>query len=360
MKNVLLCIDSLENAGAQRFVTELACNFTNSKYKLVVVVTTKFSEKCPYYIKLVKNNINVINVSGKNIFEEIVKIRKVLKETKPDIIHSNVSAVLHMLLPLLVSRCNARHLFTVHSMGYRIFTGAKKRLIKICFKKGWIIPVAICDTVKKSIIDAYDLNDSQVECVYNGVDTQIFSRLHTKEDDIVTFISVGTLYHIKNHKLLIDAFSILHKKYNNTELRLVGDGVLRQALEEQVWELGVSNSVVFEGNQSDVASYLNQADVYCCTSEVEGLPISVLEAMACELPVITTPAGGVVDIVADGVNGFVVDYEPEKIAERMEILVNNAVLRRKMGSQSREMVTSLDIRECAKKYEILYDRYSRQ
>ena len=81
--------------------------------------------------------------------------------------------------------------------------------------------------------------------------------------------------------------------------------------------------------------------------------------MACQLPVITTPAGGVVDIVKNGENGYIVDYNADKIAERMELLLLNNELRQSLARKSREMAAALDIKKCAANYELLYEKYSK-
>lgn len=360
MKTVMLCIPTLASAGAERFVTELACNLDVMLYKTVVVVTNNLDSSKPFYKRLNDNNIVVIDVSSKSYFSEFKNIVRAVRYYRPIIVHTNVGACLHMLLPTIISGTGARHLFTVHSMGYRIFTGVKKTLMKLSFKIGLIIPVAISDTVKKSMIEAYQLAGDRIECIYNGIDTNIFQPKDRKGfSHKFTYITVGTLYYIKNHELLINAFYIVHQRNPETMLKIIGDGKLWEQISNQIQMLGLSDCVVLEGNQSNIVPYLNRADVYCCTSLVEGLPISVLEAMACQLPVITTPAGGVVDIVKNGENGYIVDYNADKIAERMELLLLNNELRQSLARKSREMATALDIKKCAANYELLYEKYSK-
>lgn len=358
MEKIFIAIPTLANAGAERFVTELACNINKEKFDCSVIVTKKLNFSSTFYHKLINSNIRVIDVSDNNYIKQVFTTINLLKKEEPSIIHTNVGSALHMLAPIIISGIKCTHLFTVHSMGYRIFAGAKKRLINICFKKRWIIPVGICDTVKQSIIETYHLKNNEVECVYNGVDTKIFYPGNKNKDESkIVFVSTGTLYHIKNHELLINAFSLVHKKYSNTMLRIIGDGELREQLRNQIEELGLSNSVVLEGNQSDVAQYLSNSDIYCCTSKVEGLPISVLEAMACGLPVITTPAGGVVDIVKDDENGFVVKADAMAFSQKMMELIENSKLRNMMARKSRESSVKYDIKNCVLGYEKLYEKY---
>lgn len=343
MIKIFMCIPSLASAGAERFVTELACNLDRTKYEPIVVVTNILSQGSSFYQKLLQEKISIYDVSDKNYFCEVSNMIRLLRKEKPDIIHSNVGALLHVLLPVvLYGKCRA-HLFTVHSMGYRIFSGMKKRLVSFCFRRRKVIPVAISDTVRQSVVDAYKIPKDNIELVYNGVDTQHFNCVERLLKSTVTIITTGTLYHIKNHELLIDAFEKAQQKLPNLRLVIVGDGKLRNNLEDKVNELELQDKVLFAGNQRDVCKFLNEADIYCCTSKVEGLPIAVLEAMACGLPIITTPAGGVVDIVQEEENGFIVNYDAECISKKMVELASDEALRHEMGNASRSIALKREI-----------------
>lgn len=348
----------LNNAGAQRFVAELACNIDKSEFDVCVITTVKELPESAFHKQLIKNGISVINVGEKNYFKTYLKIRKLLKTKKPDIVHTNIGSSLHMLFPMLFADKNIKHYFTVHSMGYRIFVGLKKRIMRFFFKRGTIVPIAICDTVKKSVCEEYDLTEDQVLCVYNGVDTAKFlPKSDYFKGDKVNYVSVGTLYGLKNHSMLIDAFSILKKTRSDVSLTIVGGGVLYDELSNQINSLNLENDIVLTGDSPNVADFLTAADVYCCPSKVEGLPITVLEAMSVGLPVITTPAGGVVDIVKDGHNGFVVSHSnAEMMAEKMLELANNSDLLKKMSEISRREAERYDIKFCTKGYEEIYKR----
>ena len=358
MKKVFIAVPNLISGGAQRFATELACNINKDKFECSVIITNNLDTTSAFYHKLVEKRIEVIDISNSNYIKEVITAIRLIRREKPAVIHTNVGAALHMLLPIILSGVKTKHIFTAHSMGYRIFAGAKKRLMKFCFKRKWIIPVGICDTVKNSLMEAYQLKEEEVECVYNGVDTSLFDIIDRNNRNTVTFVTVGTLYYIKNHRLLIEAFKIMHEQCNNTRLCLVGDGELRDELQSYVKELGLSDSVVFEGNKADVLPYLLAADVYCCTSLVEGLPISVLEAMATGLPVISTPAGGVVDIVKNDVNGYVVEADAHFIAKQMLRLAESKDFRRSLGIESRRLAEKYDIKMCVQGYEKLYEKYT--
>jgi glycosyltransferase involved in cell wall biosynthesis len=307
---------------------------------------------------LIKNNIDVIDIKGKSYISKVKSLTEILIRENPDIVHTNVGSSLHVLIPLALARSKATHIFTAHSMGYRIFHGFKKKIIQYKFKKRQIIPVAICDTVKRSIIESYHISNDEVELVYNGVDTKEFIPSHNKSKKF-TVVTTGRLCDVKNQSLLIDSFNVFHKKHTDTHLRIIGSGELYKKLRRQVIQYDLEQSVTFEGNKSNIAHYLQSSDVYCCTSLVEGLPISVLEAMSCGLPIVTTPAGGVVDIVKNKLNGFITKWDANDIAEFLETIYFDKILKKKLSIASRNIAEGLDIKKCAEQYELIYEKYSK-
>lgn len=133
-------------------------------------------------------------------------------------------------------------------------------------------------------------------------------------------ISVGRLDRQKDPQLMCAAFARLRHTHPSTHLILIGDGVLRAETEAVVRTLGIGDRVTFAGLQpaDRVAQYLNAADLFVLSSAYEGMPMSVLEALGCGLPVCTTDVGEVRRAVAGGVNGEVVtERTPESLARGM-------------------------------------------
>ena len=116
---------------------------------------------------------------------------------------------------------------------------------------------------------------------------------------------------------LLRAFAIIADKYASVKLFLVGDGELRLSMESLVSSMGLESSVVFAGRRLDVVSFYSMADCFVLPSAWEGFGMVLVEAMSCELPVITTDAGGCAEIVPD--KRFVVPVNnSEKLAQCME------------------------------------------
>src|SRR5204863_4555523 len=122
-------------------------------------------------------------------------------------------------------------------------------------------------------------------------------------------------------------------------LCMVGDGPDRLQLEERAHELGVARNTVFLGYQEDVAPFYAAFDALVLPSGNEGTPVTVIEALAAERPVVATRVGGVPDVVRDGEDGFLVEAgATEDLAERLGLLARDPALRERMGRKGRERV----------------------
>ena len=160
-------------------------------------------------------------------------------------------------------------------------------------------------------------------------------------DDLVVTI-VGRLVPIKNHELFFNCAHIVAQKCDtHVRFLVVGDGELRSSLEQQVEHLELSSRTRFVGWQQDMAKVYQATDIVVLTSLNEGTPVSIIEAMAAAKPVVATDVGGVADIVADGVSGFVVPpFNSQALAEKIILLLQDKKLCGEFGQNAREIVSS--------------------
>lgn len=353
-KNVLITIPKLDTAGAEKFVVDLALNIDKDLYNVSVGVM--FKSKNDYFTNVLKeNNIEIVDFSDSNKLKIIKKIDQYFKLNKVDVLHTNLNTILYTMFSAKKHKIEKK-LFTFHSVASRVDSKLKKKFYKYAFKNIGFIPVAISDYIRKTISEEFKLDESTIECVYNGVNIENFTPNYSFDSNPLTLICVGTLYHIKNHKFLINAFKKLLDKGYDLKLQLLGDGVLRNELEQLVNDLDLNDKVEFKGVIDNVSVYLQKADIYCASSLVEGLPISVLEAMACGLPVVTTKAGGVVDIVFNDVNGYVSDnFDIDEYVSLVEKIIVNKDLRISMSKESRRIVEELSIENCVLNYQRIYN-----
>lgn len=147
---------------------------------------------------------------------------------------------------------------------------------------------------------------------------------------------VATLRSWKGHRHLLEALGAMARK--DARVVIVGDGPQRAALEALAAAPGLAGRVVFAGNQADVAPWMQAFDVFCLPSYAnEGVPQSLMQAMACGLPVVTTPVGSIEEIVSDGDTGLLVPPEdPGRLGEALDRLLADAGLRAALGKRAAE------------------------
>lgn len=155
--------------------------------------------------------------------------------------------------------------------------------------------------------------------ISNGVSLEHFKPLTSEERATLRetlslpagrlVVFTGRLSHAKGLDVLLDAWPQVVAAVPDAQLVLVGAGTIQPDLEAQAQARGVANQVHFIGGRSDVAPYLQAADSFVLPSRTEGLPVSLLEAMACALPCVATTVGGNVEVLSDGVSGRLVPSE---------------------------------------------------
>ena len=152
-------------------------------------------------------------------------------------------------------------------------------------------------------------------------------------------VSVGRLHPQKNFKMLIDAFAASKAKEQHT-LHIYGEGALRKGLEQQIQSLGLCNKIFLEGNSPKVHEEIKQAKLFAFTSDYEGLPNALMEAMAIGLPCISTDCspGGARMLIQNGENGILVPCgDTEQFTQALNQLCNDSVKLKNYGEKARQI-----------------------
>lgn len=184
---------------------------------------------------------------------------------------------------------------------------------------------------------------SRIEVLPNVIDLETFDEavgVVGPEARPLTLIAVGRLVAAKCFNRLLEALPLVLHRQPAMKVWLVGDGPERGRLEGLARALSLpDHSVSFLGRRDDVARLLGQSDLFCLTSQHEGFPNVVLEAMAARLPVVTTPAGDAPRVVQEGVTGYVVPHDAKDLlAGRILELAQSEALRKRMGMNGRACV----------------------
>lgn len=150
-------------------------------------------------------------------------------------------------------------------------------------------------------------------------------------------IAVGRYVSQKGFDRLIDSWQLVANKHPDWKLKIYGDGAMRTQLERQITSLQLQNSCFLESTVSDIDQKMLKSSIYVLSSRFEGLPMTLIEAMACGLPVVAfTCHCGPRDIVSDGVDGYLVqDGNIDDLSEKIDMLITNSEIRQKMGYMAR-------------------------
>lgn len=227
----------------------------------------------------------------------------------------------------------------------------------------WV--VADSDDVRRCLIERQGLRARNVVTVRNGIDTGRFaqalepaqarSRLGLDGAGPVVG-TVARLVDIKDHPTLLAAFRQLVEEFPRAVLLMVGDGPLRHALEAQAKTLGIAEQVRFLGRRTDIPEILPALDVFVLSSLSEGLPLTVLEAMAAGVPVVATDVGALREAVQEGRTGLLVPMRsPERLAAAICSLLRDVSRRHAMGLEARRLArASFDLSDMVYGYETAY------
>lgn len=158
-------------------------------------------------------------------------------------------------------------------------------------------------------------------------------------------LSVGELIPRKNHEVVIRALSVLKQldKLSHIEYVICGRGAYETDLKKLAEELGVADHIHFLGYRNDISEICNCADLFVFMSHQEGLPVALMEAMACGLPAVCSNIRGNTDLIEDGVTGLISNNTPEELAEVINEMRNDAVLRDRLSSAALQKIKQFDL-----------------
>ena len=199
------------------------------------------------------------------------------------------------------------------------------------------------EKLRQTLVRENGFRAESITSIPTGIDTDHYSpgdraaarqALNLPADAAMIGI-VATLRSWKGHRYLLDAFQQLQRA--NTYLVIVGDGPQRGALREHIAALGIANQVVMPGNQQDVLPWLRAMDIFVLPSYAnEGVPQAILQAMACGLPVISTPVGSITEAVDDLVTGLLVPpHDATALKQAIARLLDDAEERARFGHAGR-------------------------
>jgi glycosyltransferase involved in cell wall biosynthesis len=267
----------------------------------------------------------------------LLELVRLCRRVRPDIVHANSSkaGVLGRLAAALTEV--PVRIFTVHGWAFKAHTGAAStaylwadRLMRPLTTT----TICVAESERAAGLAARTCAERSTVVIPNGVELDRPRRRHTTATP-VELLAVGRLQEPKDFLTLVRAIPRLPP--GSVRVRIAGDGPDRGAIEDETNLLALAGTIEVLGARDDVAALLAQADVFVLPTRSEGMPLSVLEAMAAELPVVASAVGGVPELVRDGETGALVPpADPAALAHALAPLVADPDLRARLGRAGRE------------------------
>ncbi len=278
----------------------------------------------------------------------LLELAAIIKKEKIDILHlHNISAIIYGTLAALLST-RPKIIRTEHNVVRATNSFKKNVLTFMRYLLGTFHQkiIAVSDEVKRSRMGVDPFFKKKYITIYNGIETTPYEKpvdidQYRKEfgfdKNNIVFGKIASMYPQKAHEVLFDAVKLVLSEIPEARFLLVGDGPRKSELEAIVSEMGLENEIIFTGIRRDIPRLLGFIDVFVLSSDWEGFPITILEAMASGTPVVVTDVGGNREAVIDGETGYLIENgSPEKLFEALVSIGKDASKRALFGENGKK------------------------
>lgn len=368
-KKVLYLITQSELGGAQRYILDLARNLKND-YEISVALGEQ-GDQGELAVELEKSKIRYFtlshlkrNISPFHDLLAIYQIRRLVKKIQPDVVHLNSSKI-SILGSWALKNIKPRPLivYTAHGWVFNEPMNCLKKKLYTWLERttGRTKDKIICiSKLDRNIAkEKLEIPEQKLTTIYHGLDLlryNFFEKHEAREklwselpesikpldNNTILLGSIGNLYATKDFSTLIRAVNHLLIDHNlEVKVIIIGEGPERARLETEIGELNAvafrageentDNRIILAGRLANAANYIKAFDYYVCSSVKEGFPYTLLEAMAAQVPIITTGVGGIPDLIADNRNGLLTQPgDARQIAKKVLELAKNQYLKERL------------------------------
>lgn len=361
MISVLFAIETSDPDGAEKMLINLADSLDKGSYRPVFCLLQEGwladesrARGYPTYVIPLEHTVDM---------RWVRQARKMVVSERIDVMHANEFAM-NTYCALVSAITNVPCIATVHGKNYSSDRWHRRAAYRVVARRAKLI--AVSDDIKDFLATKVGIPASRITTITNGIDVHRYSSAQSSRAvlrnelglaaDQPVIGCVGRLESVKGHTYLIRAARAVCQRHLRAMFVLAGQGQLREALEREVSELGLSQNVSFLGYRDDVSSVLAALDIFVLPSLSEGLPLSLLEAMAAGTPVVASNVGGIPEVISDGYSGLLADSgDAASIAGKLLALLDNPALGKTLAKNARAVVLDrfgIDAMVCA--YEELY------
>lgn len=358
MAKVAFLINSMAGGGAERVVSILLKNLSRENRELfLIVLEDKFYYQIPQDVKVIKLNSS---------FFGFLKLKKIIRKNQINLVfsflgRSNYTNILAKLFgsrhqTYISERINPSEMHRAKNLKAILNTILLKRLYK---KADLIFSNSL--GIKNSLNQDFNLPLDKIKVIYNPIDLEKIRNLC--QDDLepkyqeifknLVIINIARLTKQKGQEYLIRAFKIVADQIQGVKLLILGEGELEKNLKNLVKKLGLENDVLFLGWQKNPFKFLAKAKVFALSSLWEGFPNTLIEALACGTPVISTDCpSGPNEIIENAKSGLLVPVKDEKaLSQAMIRILEYPITANYFSKQGKEKANDFSIERIIKQYE---------
>lgn len=356
---ILECIHSLRPGGAERLLVDLSNELSLEHEVIILTLKNRDSKNENFYKNEISPRVRFVSLGFRDGFHlsYLFRIYKIIKSLKPDVVHLHCVLQYFLLPVLFYKKCS--YVQTLHNkMEYGIPHGLRRLVIWLIRNK-FLRFVTISDTNRQSFRDYTGLTNDIL--IYNGRkqptrstsfnEVKRFVDAIREYDTDIVLLCIAKCAPQKNLQLLINSVNLLAAKGLKLKVLIIGDNYQESKLGSELIALARNNPYIrFLGTTNNVADYFYSCDAFCLSSLYEGMPITLIEAMACRCIPLSTPVSGVVDLIEDGRTGFVSkDFSESSYVDTILNFVEN---RQKINKDElfKLFQEHFSIEKCAKSY----------
>ena len=336
---IIQVLPSLSKGGAERLVLNITQKLVEFGHTVKIVILKNenlYPElSANFDVEFVEANV-VHSLLGTSLIE-VDDFNKLVDDFKPDVIHS------HLIESELASKFRPRKdvAYITHWHGCpqlinptpfnkwfskdTVWEWNTKRIMKQQYKNCNNHFLCISNFIENYVQKNLDASKKDTSIIFNAIDTELFQPLGLEKKEGFRLVAIGSLNKNKNHRFLVELMAELIKKgHSNIHLDIIGGGPQRENLEKLISKLGVQDNVHLVGIVDDPEKHLNQSHVLVHCSWHEPFGLVLIEAMACGIPVLSFNTGGPLELVKNGVNGYLVqkDNKEEYLGRIIQLIEN--------------------------------------
>jgi len=356
---ILFCITELDPGGAERAFVQLVTRLDRTEWNPRVVCLSGEGELVE---QLRQNGIDVVclHASRRRPLAALKKLRREMRRFRPRLVQS------YLFHANLLARIAARMAgVPVMVCGIRVAEQRSNSYLKLDrWTDRWVTRhVCVSEAVRRFSIEQGGLPAEKLLVIRNGVDLDRFrdadpvsrTELHCSDSEFLILFA-GRLDPQKGILTLPHLAETLRPKFPQVRWLIAGEGPLREELEQQIQDRGLTEAVQLLGSRSDIPELMKNADLFVFPSRWEGMPNVILEAMAAGLPIVSTAVEGIEDLLKDGVSGAIVPIgDDAELAARIEQLIEQPETRERYAIEASRAVEQCPTWDAvAEQYQELY------